>query len=115
MFLSGGIDSSLVLDACHRVEPAIEAFSVSMSESDFDEWGKAELVLDTIGVQGRGRYLMDRSSVVESLQSFFAFWKAANRRNESDLHRVSGASMRPPRVISEEFQEVRSPTGQVGN
>lgn len=37
IFLSGGVDSSLVLSSCARSVKGLKSFSVSMGESDFDE------------------------------------------------------------------------------
>jgi len=41
IFLSGGIDSTLVLDTCLSLKPNINAFTISMGESDYDESKKA--------------------------------------------------------------------------
>jgi len=73
VFLSGGIDSSLVLDSCHKFNQEISSFSVSMAESDFDEWGKAKIVADQLKIKTRKAYLMNYKSIQESIDVFFGF------------------------------------------
>ena len=53
VFLSGGIDSTLVLGSCHDASPDVQAFSVSMAEADYDESGKAAVAAAQIGVRAR--------------------------------------------------------------
>lgn len=73
VFLSGGIDSSLVLDSCRKFNKEICSFSVSMGESDFDELEKAKTVADYLKIKTRKSYLMDFQSVQESIDAFFSF------------------------------------------
>ena len=73
VFLSGGVDSSLILDSCHRLNPEISSYTVSMGEDDFDEWGKAKVVADHLKIKSINSYLMDSYSVQDSLDAFFSF------------------------------------------
>lgn len=73
VFLSGGVDSSLVLDTCHKKNDAISAFCVSMAEPDFDEWPKARMSAEHIGVKDVRTFSMDKESVITSLQEYFSF------------------------------------------
>ncbi len=67
VFMSGGIDSSLILDFCHDLNPDIRSFTVSMSEADFDEGGKANDVAAQIGVRHHEAFNMNTDSVTEAL------------------------------------------------
>ncbi|MDA0654535.1 MAG: asparagine synthase (glutamine-hydrolyzing), partial [Proteobacteria bacterium] len=62
VFLSGGIDSTLVLDSCHDAAPAVQAFSVSMAEADYDESAKAAVAAAQIGVAARS-VLLDEGAL----------------------------------------------------
>jgi asparagine synthase (glutamine-hydrolysing) len=44
VFLSGGIDSSLVAAFCRESNPSVRTVSVAMSEADYDESNKASAV-----------------------------------------------------------------------
>lgn len=72
VFLSGGVDSSMVLDSCHRLNQGISAFHVSMSESDFDESHKADIIAGSLGIKNKKRFIMDENSIKDSLDSFFS-------------------------------------------
>ena len=65
VFLSGGLDSSLVLNGCHAIAPDVQAFSVSMSERDYDESGKAMAAVNHVG--GRHTVItLDQAALMES-------------------------------------------------
>jgi asparagine synthase (glutamine-hydrolysing) len=49
VFLSGGLDSSLLLSGCHAISPEVQSFSVAMAEKDYDESAKAALVSRHVG------------------------------------------------------------------
>ncbi len=49
VFLSGGLDSSLLLSACHDVSPNVQSFSVAMAETDYDESAKAQTASRHVG------------------------------------------------------------------
>ncbi len=73
VFLSGGVDSSLVLDSCRKFNTDISAYSVAMGEKDFDESGKVKLISSKLGFDSYTTYLMDDKSIIDSLNSFLSF------------------------------------------
>jgi asparagine synthase (glutamine-hydrolysing) len=68
VFLSGGIDSSLVLSYCRDFNADIRTFTVAMGEADFDESGKADRVASQLGIQHKTEFAMDDNAVVETLE-----------------------------------------------
>ncbi len=71
VFLSGGIDSSLVLDFCSELNPDVRCFSVAMGEADFDESAKAELVAGHVGVEDHQIFTMDTDSIHAAIAAVF--------------------------------------------
>ena len=65
VFLSGGIDSSLLLSSCHKVSNNIKTFSVSMSEIDYDESSKAEFVSKLVGAEHKF-ITLDQNSLLDN-------------------------------------------------
>ncbi|MGC6472214.1 MAG: asparagine synthase (glutamine-hydrolyzing) [Parvibaculales bacterium] len=49
VFLSGGIDSSLLYQLCRRHDPNIASFTVGFKDADYDESEKAAQVVDFVG------------------------------------------------------------------
>lgn len=72
VFLSGGIDSSLVLDYCREANPGVRAFSVAMGEADFDESAKAKRVARHLGIGEHRTFVMDGATVEECLDATLA-------------------------------------------
>lgn len=72
VFLSGGIDSSLVLAYCRDVQPGIRAFCVGMGEKDFDESSKAALMVRHLGIKQAQTFVMDGKAVQDGLERVFA-------------------------------------------
>lgn len=72
VFLSGGIDSSLILNFCKEIDPDISSFSVAMSEKDFDESNKAQIVADHIGVRNHRVVSMDNDCVIAAVDDVLA-------------------------------------------
>lgn len=72
VFLSGGIDSTLVLDACHSQNPKVKSFSVAMGEQDFDESHKADTVIKHLGSSTHQVFNLHRDNIRESLFHFFS-------------------------------------------
>lgn len=64
IFLSGGIDSSLVLSFCREANSEVRSVAVGMSEPDFDESAKATLVSNHLNIANHKTFVMD-SQVVE--------------------------------------------------
>lgn len=73
LFLSGGIDSALLLHLCRRHDPDIAAFTVAMGERDFDEGAKARQVAEHVGARHMHAFLMDHDAVVQSVEDFGQF------------------------------------------
>lgn len=72
VFLSGGIDSSLVLDFCRELNHDIRAFSVAMGEADFDESAKACSVAQHLGVRDHRVFSMDIESVTGAVKQLLS-------------------------------------------
>jgi asparagine synthase (glutamine-hydrolysing) len=72
VFLSGGIDSSLVLSYCRRENPDVQAISIAVADADFDESAKARTVAEAIGVKRHTVATMDQGAVVSTLETLFA-------------------------------------------
>jgi asparagine synthase (glutamine-hydrolysing) len=70
VLLSGGIDSSMSLRSCLKFKPDIDAFSVAMSEKDFDESAKAKQVADHHGVQRHKVYEMNKETVSQEFEHY---------------------------------------------
>ncbi len=73
VFLSGGVDSSMVLGSCKNVDDNIGALCVAMGEQDFNELSKAETVSRHLGVKNLRSYSMDQQSVQDAMDRFFEF------------------------------------------
>ena len=73
VFLSGGIDSSLVLESCSAVNSDIASYCVQMGEKDFDESGKARAVGEHLQLKKTFFSLMDNNSIRDSIEHFFNF------------------------------------------
>jgi asparagine synthase (glutamine-hydrolysing) len=71
IFLSGGIDSSLVLSFCREANHDIRSVAVGMSEPDYDESGKAETVSNHLGIAHHRMFVMDPQAIDESLTAVF--------------------------------------------
>jgi asparagine synthase (glutamine-hydrolysing) len=72
VFLSGGIDSSLVLSSCKKHDPDVKTFCVAMEEDDFDESSKAVAMNKHCNVKHSHTFMMDRNKIRDSLNSFFS-------------------------------------------
>ena len=73
VFLSGGLDSSLVLDGCYRSNPDIAAFMVQMSERDFDESSKGDKVCGKLKIPRLKKYMMDEKAIQASIDACLDF------------------------------------------
>jgi asparagine synthase (glutamine-hydrolysing) len=68
VFLSGGLDSSLVYATCQKIDPQVQAFTVGMAAPDFDESHKARAVHGS----GNGTHVvaqLDEGTVLEVFDS----------------------------------------------
>lgn len=70
VFLSGGVDSALVLAACRRQAPEVAAFSVRSQDPDFDESAKAELVVRHLGVRHHRIYSLTQANLEDCFQEY---------------------------------------------
>lgn len=70
VFLSGGVDSSLILSSCHATNPDVAAFSVSMEEPDYDESAKAVEVARFLGVKNHRIYRLGNDTLEECFDLF---------------------------------------------
>ncbi|MCX7310434.1 MAG: asparagine synthase (glutamine-hydrolyzing) [Alphaproteobacteria bacterium] len=72
VFLSGGIDSSLVAAFCRESNPSVRTVSVAMSEADYDESSKASAVNAQLGIQHSQIVTMSDHAIQESLAAVLA-------------------------------------------
>lgn len=70
VFLSGGVDSSLILDACRRFAPDVAAFSVRCEEPDYDESAKALEVARHLGVKRHRVYTLTCDAVEDCFAEY---------------------------------------------
>ena len=67
VFLSGGIDSSLVAAFCRESNPSVRTVSVAMSEADYDESNKASAVNAQLGIVHSQTVTMSDQAIQDSL------------------------------------------------
>lgn len=72
VFLSGGIDSSLVVQSCQSVNSVIQSYCLAMSEADFDESQKASAVARHLGLANARTFVMDERAVRDGIADCFA-------------------------------------------
>jgi asparagine synthase (glutamine-hydrolysing) len=72
VFLSGGLDSSLLLSNCHAISPEIQAFSVSMAEPDYDESSKAAAAARHVGNGRHHFFAMNQSALMNTFTALMA-------------------------------------------
>jgi asparagine synthase (glutamine-hydrolysing) len=66
VFLSGGLDSSLVMSGCHDISPSVQSFSVAMAERDYDESPKAAVVARHVGNERHNVLSMTQSALMSA-------------------------------------------------
>lgn len=73
LFLSGGIDSSIIAMYAQRYNPKIEAFSVGFEEVKFDESAYAKEVADQLGIKFNHLICTSEQalSVIDGLQYYY--------------------------------------------
>jgi asparagine synthase (glutamine-hydrolysing) len=69
VFLSGGVDSSLVHALSRRIAPSLRSYSLGISECDFDESKKASRVARLLATQNHHELVMTSSSIREQFNS----------------------------------------------
>jgi asparagine synthase (glutamine-hydrolysing) len=73
-FLSGGIDSSLVVSIMQEMASTpVKTFTIGFHDEDYDEASTARLIADTLGTEHTERYLKEENaySIVPELASIF--------------------------------------------
>ncbi|MBU1229141.1 MAG: asparagine synthase (glutamine-hydrolyzing) [Proteobacteria bacterium] len=70
VFLSGGVDSTVILDACRRFAPDVAAFSVRSEEPDFDESPNALAVAQHLGVKNHRIYSLTEQALGECFEEY---------------------------------------------
>lgn len=71
VLLSGGIDSSLVLQYCKEINHDIRSFSVAMADREFDESKKASAVNEFLGVSKCHSFLLTDEGVLGAIEGLF--------------------------------------------
>lgn len=73
LFLSGGIDSSIIAMYAQRYNPSIEAFSVGFEDVKFDESGDAKEVANQLGIKYNHLICTSEQalSVIDGLQYYY--------------------------------------------
>jgi len=72
VFLSGGLDSSLVLSGCHGISPNVQSFSVAMAEADYDESPKAAVVSRHVGNGSHNVLSMTQTALMSAFKDLMA-------------------------------------------
>ncbi|MBT5471041.1 MAG: asparagine synthase (glutamine-hydrolyzing) [Nitrospina sp.] len=70
VLLSGGVDSSLILQACHKHNPNITAYSVAMGETDFDESAKAREICRHLGIKNHQVYTLGKETLYGAFRDY---------------------------------------------
>ncbi|MBN2139771.1 MAG: asparagine synthase (glutamine-hydrolyzing) [Desulfovibrionaceae bacterium] len=73
VFLSGGVDSSLIASICRELDPDLAAFSVAMEEPDYDESAKARAVAGQLGLRRHRVYSLGADTVRECFEDYLSF------------------------------------------
>ncbi|MGN7610909.1 asparagine synthase (glutamine-hydrolyzing) [Magnetococcales bacterium HHB-1] len=71
VFLSGGVDSTLIAATCRQLNPELQTFCVAMGEKDFDESAKADLVNQHLNIAHAHTFTMDDREIQRSMHDFF--------------------------------------------
>ncbi len=70
VFLSGGIDSSLVAAIASRKVKKLQTFSIGFHESDYDESARAKQIADHLGTQHH-QHILDEENTLRLLPKLF--------------------------------------------
>jgi len=70
VLLSGGIDSSMALHSCLKINGDVDAFSVAMSEVDFDESSKAKQIARYLGVHRHNFFEMNKETISREFKNY---------------------------------------------
>ena len=68
VFLSGGIDSSLILAYCAKHDPSVQCLSVGMEDKDFDESENAAAVARHLGVKNFHKVTMSQDQISDVME-----------------------------------------------
>jgi len=70
VFLSGGIDSGIVLRACIEANPDVSCFSVAMEDKEFDESKKAMLIARHLKIAKHRIFTLTKDRLAETFDRF---------------------------------------------
>jgi asparagine synthase (glutamine-hydrolysing) len=70
VLLSGGVDSSLILNACRKHNKDVSAYSVAMGEADFDESKKARDICNHLGIQNHHIYTLNKKNLYSAFEKY---------------------------------------------
>lgn len=73
IFLSGGIDSSLIASYVSKINPEVEAFSIGFNESTYDESSYSKSVAEQLNLKYHS-ILCDSNAALEMLNSFSIYY-----------------------------------------
>lgn len=73
LFLSGGLDSSVVAESAARQNPGLQAFTLAFEDSSYDESGVAKIIAKTLGLEHHIDTMSEAGaiSVIEEATSLF--------------------------------------------
>jgi asparagine synthase (glutamine-hydrolysing) len=71
VLLSGGIDSSILMQSCLKQDSDTRAFSVSIKDGEYDESDKFEIVCDVLGIKNAKTFEMQSDSMLHVLNDLF--------------------------------------------
>jgi len=73
ILLSGGVDSSLVLESCLRSNSQIDTFTVKVDYGGFDESQKASMVIKHLGIKNHHVFTLSSKNINEAFHEFLTF------------------------------------------
>jgi len=73
VFLSGGVDSSMILNSCKKSNPDIKAYTVAMEDKDFDETDKSQVIVNHLNIKESDSYTLDKEKIHDCMHSYMSF------------------------------------------
>ncbi|MGL1862839.1 MAG: asparagine synthase (glutamine-hydrolyzing) [Pseudodesulfovibrio sp.] len=72
VFLSGGVDSSLIAAICRDLDPNLAAFSVGMEDADYDESGTAREVARLLDIRNHRVHMLGADTIKDCFEEFLS-------------------------------------------